>query len=193
MSASTGVAPARRIAADRSKKAERGGYNAHSGANSGRGQRQPQGVGARRAAQRVPHAQLLLRGALKGRHMLAKNELLRFQHLPKRIQQFLVNAHGIGASGPASARAIGAVDRPRLPNHEVGRRCLAHLDAISQSGRRASHGRRQSQTRPRKPVHGPVSRRNRLGRELKWIANLYNVVTLRGLSAPGVPEPSPRT
>ena len=91
MSASTGVAPARRMQLTEAKKLNGVVTTVIPVANSGRRQRQPQGVSARRAAQRVPHAQLLLRGALKGRHVLAKNELLRLQNPPERLRQFLVN------------------------------------------------------------------------------------------------------
>ena len=190
MSASTGVAPGAKNATDRSKKAERGGHNAHSGADSGRRQRQPQGVSARRAAQRVPHAQLLLRAALEGRHMLAEDKLLRLQHISRAHPAIPRESHWYwrfrSSIGTGIGTGVGAVPAA-LPNHEVGRRCLAHLDAISQSGSGVP-----ARAGPN-PASKPVPDRSCGRPELKWIENPYKVVTLRGLPAPGVPEPSPRT
>ena len=70
-------------------------------------QRQPEGVGPRRAAEGVGHAQLAGSGLLKGGNLLAKNELLRLKHMAHRLQQFLVQGlvlalqveHGNGLGG----------------------------------------------------------------------------------------------
>ena len=83
--------------ADRGEEAEGGGDDGMAGANSGGGQRQPEGVGARGAADGVGHAQLLRRGFFKGGNRLAQNELLRGQDLAERVQQFLVERAGTGA------------------------------------------------------------------------------------------------
>ena len=87
MSASTGVAPVRRIALTEAKKLNGVVTTAAPGPIASRGQRQPQRVRTRRAPQRVSHAQLLRRSPLEPRHVLAENELLRLQHPPQRLQQ----------------------------------------------------------------------------------------------------------
>ena len=76
--------------ADRGEEAERGGDHGYAGADAGGGQCQPQRVGARGAAQRVGHAQMLLGGALKGGYRLAQDKLLPLKHLLDRFQQLPV-------------------------------------------------------------------------------------------------------
>ena len=58
MSASSGVAPARRIALTEAKKLKGVVMTAAPGSDSGGGQGQPESVGARGAADGVGHAQL---------------------------------------------------------------------------------------------------------------------------------------
>ena len=109
MSASSGVAPARRMALTEAKKLKGVVTTACAGADAGGGQRQPESVGARGAADGVGHAQLRSGGLFKGGYRLAKNELLRLKHMPDRVQQFLVeravlalevqHGHGLGRCG----------------------------------------------------------------------------------------------
>ncbi len=113
MSASTAVAPARRMALTEAKKLKGVVRTAAARADSGGGQRQPQGIGARGAAHGVGHAQLPGCGLLKGGHLLAKDKLLRLKHMPEGFQQFLVERlvlalqveHGYGLGVGWVARA----------------------------------------------------------------------------------------
>ncbi len=86
ISASTGVAPARRIELTEAKKLNGVVTTAWPGAHARGGQRQPQGVGARRASQSMGHAQLLRGGFFECGHLAAKDELLRFEYPAERIQ-----------------------------------------------------------------------------------------------------------
>ncbi len=60
------------------------------GDDSGGGQSQPEGVGARGAADGVGHAQLLRSGFFKGGNRLTQNELLRGQDLAEGLHEFPV-------------------------------------------------------------------------------------------------------
>jgi hypothetical protein len=53
-------------------------------------QRQPQGISARGAAQRVGHAKLFFGGSLEGGYVLTKDELLRLKHARDGIHQLTV-------------------------------------------------------------------------------------------------------
>ena len=74
--------------ADRGEEAERGGDHGHAGADARGGLSQPQGIGARGAADGVGHAQTLFRCPLEGGHGFTEDELLRLQHMPKSFKQF---------------------------------------------------------------------------------------------------------
>ncbi len=72
--------------ADRGKKAERRCHDGLAVTHTGRGQRQPQGIGARRAPQRMGDAQLVRGGLLECGNLIAKNKLLRREHPAERLQ-----------------------------------------------------------------------------------------------------------
>ena len=90
MSASTAVAPARRMALTEAKKLNGVVTTAVPGFDSGGGQGQPQRVGSRRTSQRVGNTQLRGGGTLEGRYLFAKNELLRRKHPAQGIQQLFL-------------------------------------------------------------------------------------------------------
>src|ERR1035437_9027725 len=128
MSASSGVAPARRMALVEAKKLkgvvttdwpEPGSPRTGPGPWGGEpisagGQRQPKGVCARGAADGVGHAQPLRCGFFKGGDGLAENELLRGQDLTESVQKFLMeglilafevqHGHRLGGGGGAGRR-----------------------------------------------------------------------------------------
>jgi len=60
------------------------------GADAGGGQREPESVSARGAADGVGHAQLDGSGFFKGGNGLAQNELMGLQDMPDRPHQFIV-------------------------------------------------------------------------------------------------------
>ena len=111
------MAPARRMAADRGEKAEGGGDDGVAGADSGGGQRQPESVGARGAADGVGHAQLRGGGLFKCGNRLAEDKLLRLQYMADGFQQFLVeglvlafeveHGHGLWAGAGLQADLAG--------------------------------------------------------------------------------------
>jgi len=61
------------------------------GTDAGRGQREPEGVSTRGAADGVGHTQLDGGGFFKGGNGLAQNELLRLQDMADRPHQFIVD------------------------------------------------------------------------------------------------------
>ena len=82
--------PGAKNGADRGEEAEGCGDDGMTGADAGCGQREPESVSTRGAADGVGHTQLDGSGFFKGGNGLAQNELLRLQHMPDRPHQFIV-------------------------------------------------------------------------------------------------------
>ena len=128
--------------AHRGEEAERGGDDGRTGADSGGGQGQPEGIGARGAAQRVGHAQLLLGGALKGGYRLAKDELLRLKHVGDRIQQFLVERTVLALEVQHGHRLGGCGGTPRRGESILHPFILPAAEGAASHGEAAQTGSR---------------------------------------------------
>ena len=174
MSASTGVAPARRMELTEAKKLKGVVTTAMPEPDAGGGQGQPQGIGARGAAHGVGHAQLRGCGLLECGYRLAKDELLRLKHMVHRIQQFPVERAVLALEVQHGYRLGGCSGTPRR-----GWRVFHPTMLTAAQGVASRRGRAQSS--PGQESCG--------GLELKRLLIRGNVVRLRDQPVPGLPEP----
>src|SRR5271166_932375 len=93
--------------ADGGEEAEGGGDDGMAGADGGGGQREPEGVSARGAADGVGRSQVRCRGSFKGCNLLTKYKLTSFEDSLKRREKFAMEGlilarevqHGDGLGG----------------------------------------------------------------------------------------------